>query len=313
MGSELDNQKKAIAPPGATSMHSESSSPTFASPMQRYETDHPSRKPIDLQTQLNRAERFGHNLSQFQPGAFPPVHVPPVQRSHRLFIQPQLVEEEQKRDKEHEEQMQRKEDLTALLNQLPMPDLSPKDGGQPLPQKVQTKMEKSFGTSFSDVRIHEGPQAKSVGALAYTQGSRIHFAPGQYNPESMSGQALLGHELTHVVQQRAGRVPVATQNKGIPINADPALEQEADDMGAKAARGELADLPGRGAVGQMAQKRQEPMQHSQQPVQFFLVKLLVNALLKPALDLLFGDMGGGGGGGDGGGGAEAGGGGGADR
>ena len=120
--------------------------------------------------------------------------------------------------------------------------------GNPLPQPVLQKMEAAFGTSFSDVRIHQSPQAQSIGAAAYTQGTDIHFAPGQYSPGSLDGQALLGHELTHVVQQRAGRVPIP-QGKGIPINADPGLESEADQLGAKAARGEAVQASGGGLMG----------------------------------------------------------------
>ena len=41
-----------------------------------------------------------------------------------------------------------------------------------------------------------------------TKGDEIHFAPGAYNPGSLQGQRLLGHELAHVVQQRKG-VPKA--------------------------------------------------------------------------------------------------------
>ncbi|MFN6945977.1 MAG: DUF4157 domain-containing protein, partial [Cytophagaceae bacterium] len=106
---------------------------------------------------------------------------------------------------------------------------------------VQAKMESSFGADFSNVNIHVGEQASSVGALAYAQGNDIHFAPGQYNPETQSGQELLGHELTHVVQQRQGRVQATTQAKGLAVNDDPALEHEADVMGKKAAGGEEVD------------------------------------------------------------------------
>ncbi len=114
-----------------------------------------------------------------------------------------------------------------------------------MPAPVKSKMENSFGTSFGDVNIHtDSPQAKSMGALAFTQGNSVHFAPGQYNPQSSSGQALLGHELTHVVQQRSGRVSVPSQSKGAPINADPSLETEADQIGAKAAKGEQVQVPG---------------------------------------------------------------------
>ena len=114
------------------------------------------------------------------------------------------------------------------------------DSGKSMPEGVQEKMETAFGTSFSDVRIHEGPEASSLGAIAYTRGTHIHFQPGQYNPTSQTGQKLLGHELTHVVQQRAKRVPVPQAARGVFVNRDSALEAEADRLGAKAARGESA-------------------------------------------------------------------------
>ena len=85
-------------------------------------------------------------------------------------------------------------------------------GGQPLPGDVRQKMESFFGTSFADVRVHVSLRASSIGALALTQGSNLYFAAGQYNPHTSQGQQILGHELAHVVQQRAGRVrnPFAT-------------------------------------------------------------------------------------------------------
>jgi hypothetical protein len=86
--------------------------------------------------------------------------------------------------------------------------------GQAMPARVQAKMERAFGADFSAVRVHQGPEAQSMGALAYTQGSSIHFAPGQYAPGSQRGQELLGHELAHVVQQAQGRVSATTQAKG---------------------------------------------------------------------------------------------------
>jgi Domain of unknown function (DUF4157) len=85
-------------------------------------------------------------------------------------------------------------------------DLRPKSGGWHLPRDVQAKMEAALGANFSDVRVHVGPEASAIGAIAFTWGSDLHFAPGQYNPHTPHGQFLLGHELTHVVQQRAGRV-----------------------------------------------------------------------------------------------------------
>jgi hypothetical protein len=39
-----------------------------------------------------------------------------------------------------------------------------------------------------------------MGAEALTIGSNIFFAPNRYQPTTVSGQALIGHELTHVLQ-----------------------------------------------------------------------------------------------------------------
>jgi hypothetical protein len=97
-------------------------------------------------------------------------------------------------------------------------------------------MEGAFGTDFSGVRIHEGPRAAALGALAYTQGPDIHFAPGQYQPHTQRGQEILGHELTHVVQQAQGRVRATRQVKGTGVNDDVGLEREADERGLQAAR-----------------------------------------------------------------------------
>ena len=75
---------------------------------------------------------------------------------------------------------------------------------------------------------------RSTGALAFTSGEQLHFAPGLYDPASREGVALLGHELTHVVQQREGRV-ANPYGHGVAIVQDPALEDEADRMGQRVA------------------------------------------------------------------------------
>lgn len=105
---------------------------------------------------------------------------------------------------------------------------------QPLPHAVRQKMESFFRADLGDVRIHVGPEASRLGALAFTQGAHIYFAPGQYNPDTPHGQQLLGHELAHVQQQRSGRVrsPFAS---GVSIVQDPALEAEAERSGRMAA------------------------------------------------------------------------------
>jgi hypothetical protein len=159
---------------------------------------------------------------------------------------------------------QRKADSTASAGQEQTVSLPGAGGGSAMPRDVQAKMESALGSDFSGVRIHEGSHASDIGALAYTQGTDIHFASGQYRPHEQSGQELLGHELTHVVQQSQGRVPATTQAKGAAVNDDPALEREADAMGARAARGESttaaggAGSPGAAVAGQSLQRAEDP-------------------------------------------------------
>ena len=114
---------------------------------------------------------------------------------------------------------------------FPLPDgFVPQRGtGQPLPAAVRQRMERGLSADFSDVRVHVGHEAAQIGALAFTSGTDIYFARGQYNPHSAHGQNLLGHELAHVVQQRSGRVrnPFGS---GVAVVQDHALEAEADRM-----------------------------------------------------------------------------------
>jgi len=125
-----------------------------------------------------------------------------------------------------------------LGNAMPLPDnfagVRSYSPARTLPQAIQARMESLFRTSFRDVRIHEGPEASSIGALAFTRGSSIFFAPGQYNPNTSQGQRLLGQQLAHVVQQRSGRVrnPFGS---GMAVVNDPLLKAEAEMMGARAA------------------------------------------------------------------------------
>lgn len=103
-----------------------------------------------------------------------------------------------------------------------------------MPDGIKQRMEDSFGMDFSSVRIHpDSPSAPEVGALAYTQGTDIHFAPGQFKPDTSAGRQLLGHELTHVVQQSQGLVQPTGEVGGMPVNDNETLEHEADIQGFK--------------------------------------------------------------------------------
>ncbi len=84
---------------------------------------------------------------------------------------------------------------------------SNRSGGEPLANAVNEKLSNSFGADFSNVRLHTDANAaamnKSLNARAFTHGNDIYFNQGQFNPNSKTGEHLLAHELTHVVQQGA--------------------------------------------------------------------------------------------------------------
>lgn len=98
--------------------------------------------------------------------------------------------------------------------------------GQPLEPSVRAALEPRFGHDFSRVRVHTGSRAaesaRAVSARAYTVGSHVVFAQGQYAPHRAAGRGLLAHELAHVVQQ--GRSPAS----GPLTLADERGEAEAD-------------------------------------------------------------------------------------
>lgn len=136
--------------------------------------------------------------------------------------------------------VQRKEGSSEKKKSKPF-QLKESSSTNTLPEDVQDKMENSFQADFSNVKIHQNSQsANDQNALAYTQGNDVHFAPGQFKPGTQSGQELIGHELSHVVQQRKGRVKPTTEANGMQINDDRALEKEADDQGRMAAQGRSA-------------------------------------------------------------------------
>ncbi len=109
-----------------------------------------------------------------------------------------------------------------------------------IPKNVMNKMESSFNSNFSNINIKkDSQQATDVGALAFTQGDSVHFAPGQFKPETKKGQELIGHEFAHVVQQREGKERANKQIGRFPINDNKDLEKQADEQGKKAADGVL--------------------------------------------------------------------------
>lgn len=109
-------------------------------------------------------------------------------------------------------------DLEASIQQA-------RSSGQPLNNEIRGKMESAFGSNFSRVKIHNDAQSdqlnRSIQARAFTTGKDIFFRQGAYDPGSRSGQELLAHELTHVVQQSGGKANNQLQRtiEGLSISA----------------------------------------------------------------------------------------------
>ncbi len=101
-------------------------------------------------------------------------------------------------------------------------------GGQLLDAGVRERLAPELGDSLEDVRVHTDPGAdalaRSVSARAFTTGSDVFFASGEYRPGSREGEHLLAHELCHVVQQRG-----ATDSGPLTVSEPhDALESEAE-------------------------------------------------------------------------------------
>ncbi len=88
--------------------------------------------------------------------------------------------------------------------------------GSPLESSARTRMESAFGADFSGVRTHTdqrgGAMADQFHARAFTVGDHVAFSSGEYAPGTPIGDALLAHELVHVLQQQNGSVPAQVNN-----------------------------------------------------------------------------------------------------
>ena len=77
--------------------------------------------------------------------------------------------------------------------------------GQPLDSATRQYFEPRFGHDFGRVRVHAdnraAESARAVNAKAYTVGSNVVFASGQYAPGANGRRELMAHELAHTVQQ----------------------------------------------------------------------------------------------------------------
>jgi hypothetical protein len=102
--------------------------------------------------------------------------------------------------------------------------------GAPLDPGLHEQVSGALGDSFGDVRVHTDPLAsalaRSVEARAFTTGSDIFFASGEFRPQTSTGRELIAHELAHVVQQRgaptAGDMVVSEPGDALELQAEQA-------------------------------------------------------------------------------------------
>ena len=106
-------------------------------------------------------------------------------------------------------------------------------GGIPLPRALRRFSERSVGVELQEVRVAVSGQVETFGVAALAVGERIAVHPSCWRGfDDQRSLHLLFHELTHVAQQRAGRV--AAHGGGIVF--DHRLESEAELLADRAVR-----------------------------------------------------------------------------
>jgi hypothetical protein len=161
--------------------------------------------------------------------------------------------------------------------------------GQSLPHDLQAEFETKFGADFSGVRVHADAHAdqlnRSLQARAFTTGRDIFFRHGAYDPGSRVGQALIAHELTHVVQQVGEQIQPKEKGKqqkqqlsGGIVRAR-SIEVHRDGVRSDLIQPKYLDEP-QGAIAGLRKLRDDLKVHSEQPYyDSEIVPKLLKALL----------------------------------
>ncbi len=175
--------------------------------------DEVMRMPVP---QVQRQSEEDEEEEMIQPKPIGEQITPLVQRQ----VEPEEEEEETIQAKSEGQTPQITPNLESKINAMQC-------GGHSLSKETRNFFEPRFGTDFSQVKIHTDSNAnqlaRSINARAFTKGNDIVFGGGEYSPASSSGKRLLGHELTHVVQQNRKKrnrsvVQKKENNTGVPDN-----------------------------------------------------------------------------------------------
>lgn len=170
-----------------------------------------------LQRQIESPEEEEKDeIVQAKEFSYPSIHLhnPQAQDTIQRQVKEDLKEDpkkDPKKDIEQEKTIQTKPasgHSSSVITNFQTQLRSSQHGGQPLAPPTRKSMESRFNHDFSGVRVHTDRNAaqlnQHIHAQAFTHGQHIYFGQGAYQPGSFTGEHLLAHELTHVVQQTGG-------------------------------------------------------------------------------------------------------------
>lgn len=179
--------------------------------------------PLPIQTKLTIGavgDRYEQEADRVAAKVVEQIHSPTTSQMHpNAAVQRQIQFQEESEERLRMMPVQRLPihgslQRVAMADEIPVGEASVpfetvvnqrRGGGQPLEHDLQRSMEQAMGADFSRVRIHTDAQSdglnRSIQAQAFTTGQDVFFRRGMYQPGSRSGQEVIAHELTHVMQQ----------------------------------------------------------------------------------------------------------------
>ena len=153
-----------------------------------------------------------------------------AENDHAFFSPAGSIQRKCAHCEEEEKKLQRKESNNepGVASTQTEDYVNSLSGGKALTGIERNFFEPRIGYDFSGVRLHTDStaarSAQSINALAYTSRNNIVFNEGKYNTNTDEGKRLLGHELTHVVQQNESTNTVQKSAPSNIIQADFAVE-----------------------------------------------------------------------------------------
>lgn len=168
--------------------------------------------------------------------------------------------------------------LRAVLTGRAKADSATMGHRQDLAPSLNAKMSKAFGMDLSQVRLYRSDAMTGTGMKGLSSGGRVVLSK-DVDLNTTAGQAILGHELSHVHAQSQG---IGLGHTGLYNNA--ALEHQADREGMLAARGQsilgdstgMETAPGMNSIGGLTPLSAGMSASAGAPMQAWLIKNFVN-------------------------------------